>query len=201
VASDNFRQTNHAFSKVWLRLPGTALPQTPEIISALDPQTVLDPSANLSLWGQLLKGSQFALLVRGQSDIELAPDEETAYNLVLGHIIQAISALQRQTLDFYVLPVRKQLQEFQISGALRAASEAKSEGHIRFIGMEAAGPASAAQAVWQFHNAFDLVLMSEPDEALESLAQARGVEMVTQYPSSHYAITPLEYLDVAKVEI
>ncbi|HJP81969.1 MAG TPA: hypothetical protein VJ835_00565 [Fimbriimonadaceae bacterium] len=200
MASDNFRRTDPAFAKVWLRLPGTALPQTSEIVSSLDPDTVLDPSANLSLWGQLLKGSPIPVLVRGQSDIELAPDEETAYNLVLGHIIQAISALQRQTLDFYVLRVRKQLQEFQISGALRAASEAKAEGHIRFIGLEAAGPASAAQAVWQFHNAFDLVLLSEPDEALEALALERGVELVTQYPSSHCSITPLEYLDVAKVE-
>jgi aryl-alcohol dehydrogenase-like predicted oxidoreductase len=88
------------------------------------------------------------------------PDREGAARWIQAHIIETLSATGHETIDFYFLKVTRALEEYQIDGALSALEELKQEGNIRFVGLFADGPALAALGLWQFHDAFEAVLLS-----------------------------------------
>lgn len=158
-------------------------PPSDVVASALEAKTVLDISANPALWGGQMRGTDALLMTRGGLEIERAPDEKTACDLIQAHLIQTLSAIGREYIDFYFLQVRRRLEEYQITGALQALESAKQEGHIRFLGLAAEGPGLAVQSVWQFHDAFEVLLLREPDEGLTGFARERRVGVVTEFAS------------------
>ena len=178
-------RTNKVFPQTWLRL---TLDESNHhsngvLADALAKETVLDISVSPALWGNLLRGKEVKLMTRGGIEIAQAPDEKTASDLLEAHMIQTLSALGREAIDFYFLTVRSALEEFQISGALRALESARQEGHVGHIGLSSEGPPMATLALWQFHDAFEVLLLDRPDEALMSLARERRVGIVTAFPS------------------
>jgi hypothetical protein len=189
MASERLGRTNQAFPKVWLRLVGSSEfgNRNPEVAQSSPSSlgTVIDISTNPALWGGQMRGTEGLLMSRGGLEIERAPDEKTACDLIQAHLIQTLSAIGREWIDFYFLQVRRGLEEYQIAGALQALESARQEGHIKFLGLSAEGPGLAVQGVWQFHDAFEVLLLSEPDQGLLQLAQERRVGLVTAYPSEH----------------
>lgn len=161
-----------------------------QVESALREETVLDISANSALWGGQMRGTDALLMTRGGMEIERAPDEKAACDLIQAHLIETLSAIGREHIDFYFLQVRRALEEFQINGALQALENAKQEGHIRFLGLAAEGHGLAVQSVWQFRDAFEVLLLKEPDSGLEGLAQERRVGIVTEFESEHTVLSP-----------
>lgn len=192
MATERLGRTNQAFPKVWVRLIGGTGDQglgTMLNPSSL-PATVLDISTSPALWGGQMRGTDALLMARGGLEIERAPDEKTACDLVQAHLIQILSAIGREWIDFYFLQVRRGLEEFQINGALQALESARQEGHIKYLGLSAEGPGLAVQGVWQFHDAFEVLLLSEPDSGLTQLAHERRVGIVTAYPSAFTELRP-----------
>jgi aryl-alcohol dehydrogenase-like predicted oxidoreductase len=186
VARDLLGRTNLAFPEVWLSLATPLVPSSETwvqdlVLAALDAKTVIDISSNAGLWGGQMRGTDALLMSRGGLDIERAPDEKGASDLIQAHLIETLSAIGRESIDFYFLRVRRGLEEFQINGALEALSSAKAEGHIRFLGLSCEGPPLAVLGVWQFRDAFEVLLLSEEDtgdQGLVSLARERRVGVV-----------------------
>lgn len=147
---------------------------------------MIDFSAAPAFWGSFVRGSEDAILMaRGGLDIANAPDEKGAFDLIQAHLIESLSAIGRERLDFYFLQVRTPLEEFQISGALEALEGARQEGHVQYLGLASAGAPMTTQSVWQFHDAFEVLLLQQPDSALEAMAKDRRVGIVTTYPSDY----------------
>lgn len=136
----------------------------------------------------MLRKEECTFLYRGGEDIEVATDERHASHLLQAQLIQVLSCLGRPQIDFFCFKVRKGLEEFQINGALSALEEARQDGLVKWIGLSSEGPALAALGTWQFHDAFDVVLVSrshfdQTDYAtLAPLAIERRVGVVTTKP-------------------
>lgn len=148
------------------------------IQNALNTKTVIDVSSNAGLWGGHMRGTSALLMTQGGLEIENSPDAKSACDLVQAHLIETLSSIGREWVDFYFLRVRRGLEEFQIEGALQALAGAKEEGNIRFVGLACEGPGLAVQGVWQFHDAFEVVLVHEIDQGLMWMAQERRVGIV-----------------------
>ncbi|MBS1720147.1 MAG: hypothetical protein JST35_06855 [Armatimonadetes bacterium] len=186
-------RTNRAFPPIWL---SPAAPQfAPKegwreslIEACVELGTVIDISKGPALWGSLLSNNAAHLMTLGGHEIENAVDDSHAANLIEANLIETLSAVGRDCLDFYFLQVRRRLEEFQINGALEALESARQEGHIKHLGLCVDGPALAILGVWQFHDAFDVVLIprnhqeSTDYEALAPLARERRVGIVTSKP-------------------
>lgn len=137
-----------------------------------------------------MRGADACLMALGGVDIERATDHNHASDLVQAHLIETLSAVGREYLDFYFLRVRRGLEEFQINGALEALEMAKQEGHVRYLGLCCDGPSLAVLGVWQFHDAFEVILIprsqddSEAYDTLAPVARERRVGIVTSQPLS-----------------
>lgn len=186
MSSQFLGRTNRAFPPVWLSLglpPGPAgTDWAPALVEeALAAKTVLDISINPGLWGGLMRGTDALLMARGNADIENATDSRHAFDLIQAHLLQTLSAIGREQIDFYFLKIRRVLEEFQIEGALEALASAREEGHIVHLGIDADGPGLAILGVWQFHDAFEVALLPNPKQRpedfsmLASLAAERRV--------------------------
>lgn len=182
-------RTNQSFPPVWLSLSATAGGNPAELAEAASNSgTVIDVSSSPALWGGMLRSKESTFLYRGGGDIEVATDERHASDLLQAQLIQVLSCLGRQQIDFFYFKVRKGLEEFQINGALAALDEAKQDGLVRWIGLSSEGPALATLGAWQFHDAFDLLLLkrSHFDQSnyatLAPLAAERRVGVVTTKP-------------------
>lgn len=133
-----------------------------------------------------MRGTEATLLCRSCLDYARATDETHATYLIQAHLIETLSAVGREHFDFYFLRVRDAVEEFQISGALQAMELARQEGHIRFLGIVCDGPALATLGQWQFHDAFETLLVrrnplhTEDFETLAPLAKERRVGIVTE---------------------
>jgi aryl-alcohol dehydrogenase-like predicted oxidoreductase len=186
-------RTNAVFPPVWISL---AAPQTAFVegwrerlvSAALDAKTVIDVSKGPALWGGAMRGTEALLMSIGGTEIESATDEQHASDLVQAHLIETLSAVGRDYLDFYFLQVRRALEEFQINGALQALEMARQEGHIRHVGLCCDGSSLAVLGMWQFHDAFDVLLVPrnhlchESYDTLAPLAQERRVGVITSRP-------------------
>lgn len=128
-----------------------------------------------------MRGTEATVMGISNVDLALAMDEPHAHDLVQAHLIETLCSLGREYLDFYFLSISSPLKESQISGALIALESARQESHIRFSGLSAV-EASAAMGVWQFHDAFEAVLISEGQGSgpLRLMAKSRRAAIVTR---------------------
>ncbi|HWD37930.1 MAG TPA: hypothetical protein VG944_03725 [Fimbriimonas sp.] len=132
----------------------------------------LDVSRATALWGGWLRGCEALTLMQiSGSDIEDAVDSKHASDLTQAHLIQTLSAIGREWIDFYFLRSRRALEEFQLSGVLEALEAARQEGHVRFFGLHCEGRAAASIANWQLHDAFEVVCIDGDSEQHEELAR------------------------------
>lgn len=183
-------RTNRAFPPIWLAL---GVPRAPEDADPLlevarSAKVPLDITAQPGLWGGRMRGGEDFLTVVGPSHHERATEHSHAIDLVQAHLIETLSAIGREWIDVYWLRVRRPLEEFQIDGALEALESARQDGHVRYLGLACDGPGLSALSVWQFHDAFELVLVprsgdDEPYRTLAPLASERRVGLVHRLDS------------------
>jgi len=156
--------------------------------AALDSGAPIDVTSHPALWGGKMRGTDATLVAVGNDDYERATDEGHACSLTQANLIQLLSAIGRETIDIFYFRVRRMAEEFQISGALQALELAKQEGHIRFIGLCCDGPPFGTLGAWQFHDAFESLLVprnhydKEAYDTLSPLARERRVGIVTSRP-------------------
>lgn len=193
MADSVLGRTNRAFPPVWLSLSlphesGEA-PIDALVGAARDANVPLDLGGNPALWGGRLRGDDQAFLMQmSTSGYERATDDRHAEDLIQAHLIETLSAIGREWIDVYFLRVRRAVDEAQLSGALEAMEMARQEGHIRHLGIVCDGSSLATLGMWQFHDAFDLLLVPRnhhDDEAyrtLAPLAKERRVGVVTSRP-------------------
>jgi hypothetical protein len=193
VADSVLGRTNRAFPPVWLSLSlphesgETAIDAL--VGSARAANVPLDITGNPALWGGRLRGDEEAFLMQMSTPgYERATDDRHAGDLIQAHLIETLSAIGREWIDVYFLRVRRAVDEAQLSGALEAIEMARQEGHIRHLGIACDGSSLATLGMWQFHDAFDLLLVPRnhhDDEAyrtLAPLAKERRVGVVTSRP-------------------
>ncbi len=117
-----------------------------------------------------------------------ATDDRHAADLIQAHLLETLSSIGREWIDIYFLRVRKNMGEAQISGALEAMEMARQEGHIRHLGLLSDGPALATLGLWQFHDAFEAIMVprnpviADQYQTLSPLAQERRVGIVSCKP-------------------
>lgn len=134
-----------------------------------------------------MRGTDAILMALGSSDLERAQDEQQAHDLVQAHLIEVLSAIGREHLDFYFLRLRRPLQEFQISGALIALEACRQEGNVRFSGI-AAEDSIAALGLLQLHDAFEAVIVDQSVGApVKFLAKSRRMSVITRTNDLSYA--------------
>lgn len=190
VASGVLGRTNRQFPSVWLSL---SLPHDSDhldglVEAALGSNAPIDVTSQPGLWGAKLRGHSPTLVAIGASDFERSTEEAHSCDLVQGHLIGLLSCLGRETIDIFFLRVRGPLEEFQIAGALQALELARQEGHIRYIGLCCDGPSLPVLGTWQFHDAFEVLLVErnhyrrEAYQTLAPLAKERRVGVVTSRP-------------------
>lgn len=188
--ADLLGRTNRAFPPVWLSL---SIPDRPDahddlVAAALATGHPIDITSQPALWGGRMRGTEATLSCVSSSHYENATDEPHAADLLQAHLIETLSCVGREYFDFYFLRVRHRVEEYQLSGALQAMEMARQEGHIRYLGICCDGPSLATLGVWQFHDAFDVLLVPrnhydpEPYETLAPLAKERRVGIVTSRP-------------------
>jgi len=156
--------------------------------SALESGAPIDITNQPALWGGKLRGKPGTLLAIGSTDYENANDEAHACDLVQAHLIETLSAIGREKIDLYYFRVKRMAEEYQLSGALQALELAKQEGHIGHIGICCDGPSFSTLGAWQFHDAFETLLVPrnhfsrESYDTLAPLARERRVGIVTNSP-------------------
>lgn len=196
MASDLLGRTNRAFPRAWhsLVLPSDA----PEEQAAgalanaiVRAGSVIDITSAPALWGGLMRGTEALLMIRGGSEIENAPSEKIACDLIQAHLVQILSAIGREWIDFYFLQIRDDLPDHQIDGALRALENAKQEGHVRHLGIECLGVADRVLRLWGRRDAFEVALLHAEDSDLIGHANVRRVGIVATYPGTFTTLTPI----------
>lgn len=193
MAESLLGRTNRAFPPVWLSLSlphGGGEAAIDALVSAGKAAGVpLDISGNPALWGGRMRGDDSLFLTQiSNVGYERAADDRHATDLIQAHLIETLSAIGREWIDVYFLRVRRAVDESQLSGALEAMELARQEGHVRYLGLCCDGPSLAALGMWQFHDAFDLLLVprnhhdEEAYRTLVPLARERRVGVVTSRP-------------------
>lgn len=156
--------------------------------AALESGSPIDITSQPALWGGRMRGTEATLTCVSTHGYENATDDRHASDLIQAHLIETLSCVGRDYFDFYFLRVRQAVEEFQIAGALEAMEMARQEGHIRYLGICCDGPSLATLGLWQFHDAFEALLVPrnhydpEPYETLAPLARKRRVGVVTSRP-------------------
>ncbi|HEY0868596.1 MAG TPA: hypothetical protein VGE01_14525 [Fimbriimonas sp.] len=179
-----FGRTNRVLPAVWLQLaqPDGAAPNAYEDLaaSALASGAPIDLTTGPALWGGFMRGTDAFLTIAGNRDYERATDDRHSADLVSAHLLESLSAIGRESWDIYFLRVRQAVEEYQISGALEALEMAKQEGHVRYLGLLCDGPALATLGMWQFHDAFEALLVKDQDgfDTLSPMAKSRRVGVV-----------------------
>jgi hypothetical protein len=115
------------------------------------------------------------------------PTPRIAANLVQSHLIETLCAVGRTHIDYYFLSLHEIPTEAQLSGALEALELARQEGQIGAIGLAAYGKPLAILALWRTHDAFEVALLPDEAERLQTLlpeAHARRVGVVVQIEGS-----------------
>jgi aryl-alcohol dehydrogenase-like predicted oxidoreductase len=151
-------------------------------------------------------------MTQSSLDYHRATDEDHACDLIQAHLIEVLSCVGREWIDLYYLRVEEMPEEYQLSGALQALELAKQEGHVKHIGISCAGSPFAALGAWQFHDAFETLLVprSHTDvdayQVLSPLAKERRVGIVTNQPFRSdsvnwaYDAIPVESVEVEERE-
>ena len=176
-------RTNATYPKTWAALGVSAETSPEDLVAAIKPLNIpMDISSHPALWGGFLRGGTDILSVKSSTHYERATSQDHATDLMQAHLIEVLSSVGREMIDFYFLRVRRVVEEYQINGALAALEFAKQEGHVKHIGIAADGPVMAVQSVWQFHDAFEVALLGPEHESLANLAKERRVGVVRIQP-------------------
>jgi hypothetical protein len=188
VSAKVLGRTNRQFPSVWLRLITTpsASQDTWETLAeaAKAAQTPLDISASPAFWGGLLRGDNGSELMQVSStDYERATSSAHASDLVQAHLLETLSAVGRDGIDFYFLRSRGRVEENRLSGALEALEMARQEGHIKFLGLYAEGSEESTYSNWRLHDAFDVISLEGGSATLRSLASERRVGVLERVQS------------------
>lgn len=211
-----FGRTNVSYPKQWLSLsvPHTGFDQESAeklIESAVNFGSPIDISSQPALWGGFLRKYENAQTVtRGTLQIEQATSEDHATDLVQAHLIETLSSIGNEKVDFYFLRIRRTLEEFQINGTLAALEFAKQEGNIGYLGLQCDGPALAVLGFWQFHDGFDALMLPSPLDSTDArdtllgLADQRRVGVLlhrtTQYKDRNLEdLGDLEFLKALRL--
>ena len=186
-------RTNEIFPARWLSLTTVSDPTRKTspiqlVESALKAHTVIDITSNPALWGGQMRGTDATLMAVGSSDLERAQDEQQAHDLVQAHLIEVLSAIGREHLDFYFLRIRQPLQEFQISGALIALESCRQEGNVRFTGVSIESIPASLNLI-QFHDAFEALIVNQGASSapLKLLAKSRRMSILTRTQDLDFA--------------
>jgi hypothetical protein len=179
VPGEVFGRTNQVFPPIWLSL---GVPADPAEIDPMSDAAVqaglpLDISVSPALWGGKMRGTDAIISCFSTTAFEQATDSTHAIDLIHAHLIEVLSCLGREHLDFYFLRIRRAIEEYQLAGVLEALEVDRQEGHIRFFGLACDGPPLAALSVWQFNDAFEAVYCPDrgAGETLVPLARERRV--------------------------
>lgn len=175
-------RTNRAWPRIWLQLsPPSDSDSTAEFLAAaVETGLPLDVSVQPAYFGGQLRTHEYVSVLRSSLDYARATDHDHAVHLVQAHLLESLSGLGRAVVDFYFLRVRDAVEEYQIAGALEALEVARQDGHIRYLGILADGPALATLGVWQFHDGFDVILVGDASayQTLAPLALERRVGVI-----------------------
>ncbi len=169
-------------------MPSDCAELGPLVEAASTAKTMMDISAHPGLFGGFMRGTDGLLMTCGGSDILNSPDEDGAANLIHAHLIETLCAIGREWLDFYFLRVRRPLEEFQITGALRALEWAREEGHVKSVGLSAEAEPVVVASAWQFHDGFEGLLLPSAEskfDSLRSMANVRRVGVVSRAEVGH----------------
>lgn len=145
----------------------------------------VDVSSGPAYWGAALRGADLPVMVRLGRNLDRSTDANHATDLVQAEFIERLSSLGRMSVDFVGLYVERPMEEYQIDGALRALELARQEEHFRFLALVAIGPAITVQSVWQFHDAFEVLVCGEDADfdGLVRMAESRRVGVVRELAS------------------
>jgi len=203
-------RTNRYVFPVWARGRltggGSAEERAARLMDALlaSPIETLDISPAPAVWGRFLRERANRLQIAVATPTNLlrqAPDARIAANLVQSHMIETLCAVGRTHIDYYFLSLHEMPNETQLSGALEALELARQEGQIGAIGLAAYGAPLAILALWRTHDAFEVALLPDEAERLQTLlpeAHARRAGVVVLTDSSrlpdtgHIVLTPIE---------
>lgn len=177
-----FGRTNQLVSQTWIR---PELGDDPEALMAEVVATgaVIDISSSPLIWGNSIRGGDHVLFARGSLDYERAISRESAIDLVCAHLIQTLSTIGRESIDFFALPFRRAVEDEQLEGALEALELAKGDGLIKHGGLMSEGPELATLSMWRFHDAFEFIVLGERSSELEALARERRVGVAVRNTS------------------
>lgn len=169
----------------------------------------LDITAQPGLWGGRLRAGDAFFTYVGNGDFATAPTRTEAANCLQADVIQVLSAIGREMLDVYFLRARGPVQEQRLDGALEALESARQQGHVRFVGLCCDCDPSAAPKLWEFHDAFELLLAPcslTDHRAFDTLAAharrqragmitARNLQGLGDGPLRESALHPLRKVD------
>jgi aryl-alcohol dehydrogenase-like predicted oxidoreductase len=187
-------RTNRYVFPVWARGhltgDGSAEARAERLMDALlaSPIETLDISPAPALWGRFLRerANRLQIAVATPTNLLLhAPDARIAANLLQSHIIETLCAVGRTHIDYYFLSLHEIPNETQLSGALEALELARQEGQIGAIGLAAYGKPLAILALWRTHDAFEVALLPDEAERLQTLlteahARRAGIVVLTE---------------------
>lgn len=150
-------------------------------------QAPVEISSSQVMWGHYLRGADVPFIGLIGREVNKAGDAASASRMLQASLLALLSALGRDCLEFCFLPVKTALEEHQITGALEAMEEAREEGLIKFFGLQVLGSPWAAQSVWQFHDAFEAIMIpqtpsGESEASLRPMADGRRVGVVMSSP-------------------
>lgn len=150
-------------------------------------QAPVEISSSQVVWGHFLRGANVPFIGLVGREVSKTHDAPGASRVLQASLLALLSALGRDSLEFCFLPVKTALEEHQITGALDAMEEAREEGLIKFFGLQVLGSPWAAQSVWQFHDAFEAVMIPQTTDgtceaSLRPMADSRRVGVVISSP-------------------
>jgi aryl-alcohol dehydrogenase-like predicted oxidoreductase len=185
-------RTNREFPHVWLSFGQCAAGEAPAIAeAALASGLPMDVTGQLGLWGGLLRGAGVVISYRSTTDIERSTSRAHAFDLIQAELIQVLSSIGRDHVDFYFFSLRRRLEDFQLEGAIEALDSNREDGVIKYLGFNPKSSPVAALSTWQFNDAFDVVMLpvnAEEDDlycALAPLAKTRRVGIVGCRPDAN----------------
>ena len=179
MESGVFGRTNLTLPNTWLRLVGPYDDVASLVNAAVAANTVIDISTNPALWGAHMRGTNARLMTVGPVGLSLANDSQQAHDFLLAHLVETLSSIGREYIDFYYLKVDADLNNAQIEGALAALEDARQQNNIRFSGI--APTIKSAVNVLRDHDAFEAMLIDSTNHSLNEfveLAKSRRMGIV-----------------------
>lgn len=187
MGMERFGRTNESFAPRWLRLVTGSVDSAHDVVqAALKQDTVIDISTNPGLWGGQMRGTVAKLMALGISDLDRATGDRHAADLLDAHLIQILSSIGREWIDFYFLPILKPLRSDQLQGALSSLENARQDGHVRHLGIYGFADKASLETGWRNADAFEaLWLMEGMDPEVEAdaiqMANERRVGVVSRH--------------------